>query len=87
MMNYKDNLELLEMKKLTTLESVTEKLNKLDFNFKGKATCLAWATFPYNKENLEIVEKAISKLNWRTEEYILNYDENLIFVKKDQTSH
>ena len=82
-MNYKDNVELLEMKKLTTLDSVIEKLNKLDFDFKGKATCVAWITFPYNKENLKTVEKALLKLNWRTEEYILNYDENLIFVKKE----
>ena len=86
-MNYKDNVELLEMKKLTTLDLVTEKLKELDFDFKGKATCVAWATFPYNKENLETVEKAISKLNWRSEEYILNYDENHIFVKKDRINH
>ena len=82
-MNYKDTVELLEMKKLTTFDFVVEKLKELDFNFNGKVTCVAWTTFPYNKENLETVEKALKKLNWRTEEYILNFDENLIFVKKD----
>jgi hypothetical protein len=82
-MNYKDNVELLDMKKLTTLDFVVEKLKELDFDFERKSTCVAWTTFPYNEENLETVESALKKLNWRTEEYILNYDENLIFVKKD----
>ena len=54
-MNYKDNVELTKMKKLTTLDLVIEKLKELDFNFKGKVTCVAWATFPYNKENLKTV--------------------------------
>ncbi|WP_141705139.1 MULTISPECIES: hypothetical protein [Methanobacterium] len=82
-MNYKNNVELLDMKKLTTLDFVVEKLKELDFDFERKATCVAWTTFPYNEENLKTVEKALKKLNWRVEEYILNYDENLIFVKKD----
>ena len=82
-MNYKDNVELLKMKELTTLDFVVEKLKEMDFEFERKPTCVAWTTFPYNEENLETVEIALKKLNWRTEEYILNYDENLIFVKKD----
>ena len=80
-MNYKDDVELVEMKKITTLDLVIKKLKKLDSNFKGKTTCVAWATFPYNKENLKIVETALGKLNWAAEEYILDHDENFIFVK------
>lgn len=82
-MNYKDNVELLKMKKLTTLDLVIEKLNKLNSDFNGKVTCVAWTTFPYSKENLKIVERALVKLNWRIEEYTLNHDENFIFVEKD----
>ncbi len=63
--------------------SVIEKLRNMDSDFAGRSTCIAWTTFPYNRRNLEIVEGALGKLNWRRDEYILTYDENLIFVKKD----
>ena len=62
---------------------VIEKLRNLDSNFAGKDTCVAWTTFPYNKEKLEIIEGSLRKLNWRKDEYILTHDENLIFIEKD----
>ena len=39
-MNYKDNVELLEMKELTTLDFVVEKLKELDFGFKERLLVL-----------------------------------------------
>ncbi len=62
---------------------VMEKLKKLDSNFAGDGSCIAWTTFQYNRENLKVVETVLDKLNWRNDEYGLTYDENLIFVKKD----
>ncbi|MGB9977713.1 hypothetical protein [Methanobacterium sp.] len=62
---------------------VIEKLMNMGSDFAGRKTCVAWTTFPYNKNNLKVVEKALGKLNWKNDEYILTYDENLIFVKKD----
>jgi len=59
---------------------VIEKLINLN---KGKGSYLAWTTFPYNEINLKVVENSIKKLNWQKDEYILTYDENLIFVEKD----
>lgn len=64
-------------------EIVMEKLMNMDSDFAGRSTCIAWTTFPYNRNNLKMVENALGKLNWKTNEYILTYDENLIFVKKD----
>lgn len=82
-MNYKDNVELIKMKKVTTLDFVINKLINLDSEFKGKSTCVAWVTFPYTEENLKIVETALGKLNWKINEYSLTHDENFIFVEKD----
>ena len=64
-------------------EIVIEKLVNMDSDSAGRSTCIAWTTFPYNRNNLKMVENALGKLNWKTNEYILTYDENLIFVKKD----
>ena len=64
-------------------EIVMEKLMNMDSDFDGRSTCIAWTTFPYNRNNLKMVENALGKLNWKSNEYILTYDENLIFVKKD----
>lgn len=63
--------------------SVINKLVSLNSDLAGKGSCVAWTTFPYNKENLKIVESSIRKLNWDKDEYSINYDENLIFVEKD----
>jgi hypothetical protein len=63
--------------------SVIEKLVNLNSDLAGKRSCVAWTTFPYNKENLKIVEISIRKLNWNKEDYSIDHDENLIFVKKD----
>ena len=72
------------MKNENLLEaSVIEKLVNLNSDLAGKGSCVAWTTFPYNKENLKIVERSIKKLNWNKENYSINYDENFIFVKKD----
>ncbi|MEN6293276.1 MAG: hypothetical protein ABFD07_14855 [Methanobacterium sp.] len=80
-MNYKDDVELLKMKRITTLDLVIKKLIELDSE--KKATCVAWVTFPYSEENLKTVETALRKLNWTAEEYILNHDEDFIFVDID----
>ncbi|WP_424356010.1 hypothetical protein [Methanobacterium sp. MBAC-LM] len=84
-MNYKDDVELLKMKRITTLDLVIKKLIELDSE--KKATCVAWVTFPYSEENLKTVETALRKLNWTAEEYILNHDEDFIFVEKDIDNH
>ena len=86
-MNYKDDVELLKMKKIITLDLVIKKLIELDFDFEKKTTCVAWVTFPYSEENLKTVETALRKLNWTAEEYILNHDEDFIFVEKDINTH
>jgi hypothetical protein len=62
---------------------VIEKLVNLDSDFAKKDTCIAWTSFPYNERNLKIIKGSLRKLNWKNNEYILTYDENLIFVKKD----
>ncbi len=71
------------MKNKNFEQLVIKKLTRLDSDFVGKGTCLAWTTFPYNRENLKVVKNALDKLNWRNDEYILTHDENLIFVEKD----
>jgi hypothetical protein len=76
-------LEEKKMRNKNFEQSVIKKLTRLDSDFVGKGTCVAWTTFPYNRKNLEVVEIALEKLNWRKEEYILTHDENLIFVEKD----
>lgn len=77
------NLGGIKMKNEDFEMAVLEKLTNLDVSFAGKDTCVAWTTFPYNKNNLKVVESALEKLNWRKDEYVLTCDENLIFVKKD----
>ncbi|MGF7117303.1 hypothetical protein [Methanobacterium oryzae] len=62
---------------------VIGKLVNLNTYRLGKGSCVAWATFPYNKTNLKVVEDSLKKLNWNEEDYSLNHDENLIFVTRD----
>jgi len=72
----------MENNNLVELE-VIEKLVNLNSDLTGKGSCIAWTSFPYNENNLKVVENALKKLNLRKDEYILTRDENLIFVKKD----
>ena len=62
---------------------IIEKLVNLNSDLTGKGSCVAWTTFPFSLENLDLVERSIKKLNWDEREYSINYDENLIFVEKD----
>jgi len=71
-----DDKEILE-------KSILQKLFDLNSDFAVKGSCIAWTTFPFSNENLDIVERSIKKLNWNKDEYDVNYDENLIFVEKD----
>jgi len=49
----------------------------------GKGKNLAWVSFPYTKNNLEIVIKSLQHLKWPQDQYHLSYDENHIFVDTD----
>ncbi len=62
---------------------VIEKLVNLNSDLAGKGSCVAWTTFPFSLENLDLVKRSIKKLNWNEKDYNINYDENLIFVEKD----
>lgn len=62
---------------------VIKKLLKLDNDAQNKVSCVAWTTFPYNDNNLEIVKNSLKKIKRNRECYSLYYDENLIFVEKD----
>lgn len=44
---------------------------------------LAWVSFPYTKNNLELVIKTLQHLEWPKDQYHISYDENLIFVDID----
>ena len=69
-------MELNELK----LEDVKIELKSLKLK---KNKNLVWKSFPYNKNNLEIIRTAIKIISYRKNEYRLTYDENVIFVEKD----
>lgn len=71
-----ENNELFETR-------VMKELINMNSNFNKRDTCIAWATFPYNEDNLKCIGRIIRKLNWSRDEYTLSYDEDFIFVKKD----
>jgi hypothetical protein len=49
----------------------------------GNRQNLAWVSFPYTKNNLNIVIKSLQHLKWPQDQYHISYDENLIFVDTD----
>ena len=61
------------------LEDVKRDLKSLKLK---KEQTIVWKSFPYNKNNLEIIRSAISTISTNNE-YRITYDENVIFVEKD----
>jgi hypothetical protein len=49
----------------------------------GNGQNIAWVSFPYTKNNLEIVIKSLQHLKWPQDQCHISYDENLIFVDTD----
>jgi len=45
---------------------------------KGNFSCVTWITFPFNKNNLKIVEDSLKKNKMKNEDYNINYKENII---------
>ena len=44
---------------------VEKKLQKLNKGIKDNFSCVAWTTFPYNKNNLKIVENSLKKIKMK----------------------
>jgi len=68
-------MELIELK----LEDVKRDIKSLKLKNDEN---IVWKSFPYNKNNLEIIKNVICTIPNKNE-YRITYDENVIFVEKD----
>lgn len=64
-------------------EDVISQLKEMDIIIRETGKWLVWVNFPYSQQNLEIIKDSLKRLNWKKNEYRLNYDENEIFIEKD----
>lgn len=69
----------MKNKKINSSE-VIEKLKDLK---REKNENIVWVTFPYSKQNVEIVKTAVNKVSRKKNDYRLTFDEEIIFVQRD----
>lgn len=70
---------MIEMTLNVEIEQVETELRIMK-KMLGNGQNLAWARFPYTKNNLEIVIESLKHLEWSKDQYNISYDENNIFV-------
>lgn len=61
---------------------VIAQLKELDVKLKRKDAEIAWTSFPFSEDNLQVIRKTLKKVR-NNDKYRLSYDENDIFIEKD----
>ncbi len=72
------------MKKQTLpKETVIQELEKMERKLE-EGTGIVWISFPYSVSNLAVIQSSLKELGWCNNNFRINFDENDIFIEKDQ---
>ncbi|AXV39550.1 hypothetical protein [Methanobacterium sp. BAmetb5] len=72
------------MKKQTLpKETVIRELERMERKLEEGAG-IVWISFPYSVSNLAVIQSSIKELGWYNNNFRISFDENDIFIEKDQ---
>lgn len=49
-----------------------------------EGTGIVWISFPYSVSNLAVIQSSLKELGWCNNNFRISFDENDIFIEKDQ---
>lgn len=61
---------------------VIKELKKMEIKL-DEGEKMVWANFPYSDSNLAVIRSSLKQLGWCNANFRISFDENDIFVEKD----